>query len=444
MASFISQLFILSLRGDTIISRDYRHDVPKASMEVFFRKLKFWSEDGSGEEAPPIFIVDGVSYLHVKAAGLLVVATSRQNLCPSLVLELLQRIVRVVKDYCGVLNEDALRKNFVLVYELLDEMVDFGLAQGTSTEALKQYVFNEPVLVEQPQPGSSLFQSSKRMSSTAVQKSVLQNEQSGKRREEVFVDVIEKLSVTFNSNGYILTSEIDGTIQMKSYLTGNPPIKVALSEDLSIANMDMGYGLGGGVGVHLDDCNFHEAVKFEEFQSDRTLTLTPPEGEFALMNYRTTREFKPPFRIYPTIDDSGGKVEVLLKLRADFPSNATATTVVVTLPLPKATTRVSFDPASSPGMTTEFKESAREAKWSFKKMTGGTEVSLVARLSLGQGVTSSIKKEIGPIALSFVIPMHCTSKLQVRYLQIMKKAKNYQPYRWVRYLSSSNSYVIRV
>jgi Adaptor complexes medium subunit family len=34
--------------------------------------------------------------------------------------------------------------------------------------------------------------------------------------------------------GYILTSEIDGTIQMKSYLTGNPEIHLALNEDLSI------------------------------------------------------------------------------------------------------------------------------------------------------------------------------------------------------------------
>lgn len=67
--------------------------------------------------------VDGVNYFHVKVVGLLFVATSRTNLSPSLVLELLQRISRVIKDYLGVLNEDSLRKNFVLVYELLDEVV---------------------------------------------------------------------------------------------------------------------------------------------------------------------------------------------------------------------------------------------------------------------------------------------------------------------------------
>ena len=67
--------------------------------------------------------VDGVNYFHVKVAGLLFVATSKVNVSPSLILELLQRIVRVTKDYLGVLNEESLRKNFVLVYELLDEMI---------------------------------------------------------------------------------------------------------------------------------------------------------------------------------------------------------------------------------------------------------------------------------------------------------------------------------
>jgi len=45
---------------------------------------------------------------------------------PSVVLELLSRIAAVLKDYCGVLNEETLRKNFILAYELLDEMIDFG------------------------------------------------------------------------------------------------------------------------------------------------------------------------------------------------------------------------------------------------------------------------------------------------------------------------------
>lgn len=67
--------------------------------------------------------MDGVNYFHVKVVGLLFVATTRVNISPSFVLELLQRIAHVIKDYLGVLNEDSLRKNFVLVYELLDEII---------------------------------------------------------------------------------------------------------------------------------------------------------------------------------------------------------------------------------------------------------------------------------------------------------------------------------
>ena len=51
------------------------------------------------------------------------------------------------QDYCGVLSEDAIRKNFVLVYELLDEIIDYGYPQSTSTDALKMFVLNEPIPV---------------------------------------------------------------------------------------------------------------------------------------------------------------------------------------------------------------------------------------------------------------------------------------------------------
>ena len=73
-----------------------------------------------------------------------VVATTRRNASPSLILELLLRVARVIKDYCGVLTEDALRKNAILVYELLDEMLDHGYAQSTNTDSLKHRVHNEP------------------------------------------------------------------------------------------------------------------------------------------------------------------------------------------------------------------------------------------------------------------------------------------------------------
>lgn len=450
----ISQFFVLSQRGDNIVFRDYRGDVQKGSAEIFFRKVKFWSEDGEGE-APPVFNVDGVNYFHVKVVGLLFVATMRTNTSPSLVLELLQRIARVIKDYLGVLSEDSLRKNFVLVYELLDEVIDFGYVQTTSTEVLKSYVFNEPIVVDAARlpplgPASLFMQGSKRMPGTAITKSVVANEPGGRKREEIFVDIIEKISVTFSSSGYILTSEIDGTIQMKSYLTANPEIRLALSDELTIGRggrsiYDYGGSSGSGA-VILDDCNFHESVHLDSFDVDRTLSLVPPDGEFPVMNYRITQEFKPPFRINTLIEEAGQlRAEVMLKIRAEFPSSISANTIVVQMPLPKYTTRVSFElEPGAVGQTTDFRESNRRLEWSLKKILGGSEHTLRAKLTFSQELHGNITKEAGPVSMTFTIPMYNPSRLQVKYLQIAKKSKNYNPYRWVRYVTQAHSYVARI
>eukprot|EP00850_Spirogloea_muscicola_P012770 SM000084S23106 [mRNA] locus=s84:133800:135919:- [translate_table: standard] len=518
----ISQLFVLSPRGDSIIFRDYRGDVGKGAAEVFFRKVKFWGAGAGGGEAPPVFAVDGVSYLHLRSGGLLFAATTRGSPPPALVLELLQRCARVAKDYLGVLSEESVRRNFVLVYELLDEMIDFGFPQSTSTEALKAFVFNDPVVVDAarvPSLGAAglFLQGIKRLPSTAVTKSVVATDGDGRKREEIFVDLVERISVTFNASGYILTSEIDGSLQMKSYLTGNPEIRVALNEDLAIGRdsstassfgPDYGAGSGGAGMVLLDDCNFHESVRLDDFDLDRTLALVswsalwplwalsigrlslspggrqqvPPDGEFSVMNYRMTQEFKPPFRVYPVIEEAGPfkalafsssvlsllpvSVELMLKVRADFPTVASANSVVLRVPLPKClgvagtqsrsllltNARVSFEmEAASVGQSTDYKEATKSMEWMLKKIVGASEHVLRVKLTLNQersgqtpNPTVNLKKEVGPVSMTFTIPMYNASRLQVRYLQIMKKSKSYNPYRWVRYVTHANSYVIRI
>ena len=92
--------------------------MPKGTNETFFRKVKLWKG-----EAPPVFNVDGINYLYVKKNGIYFVATTKFNVSPSFILELLERVSKVFKDYCGVLSEESIRKNFILLYELLDEML---------------------------------------------------------------------------------------------------------------------------------------------------------------------------------------------------------------------------------------------------------------------------------------------------------------------------------
>jgi AP-4 complex subunit mu-1 len=354
----------------------------------------------------------------------------------------------VFKDYCGVLTEESIRKNFILIYELLDEMMDFGYPQITSTEMLKNCVHNEATLVSatggKAMTTSSMIMNSMnsrtKSSSAANIPIAMGAAKGGKQKNEIYVDIIERLTVLFNSNGYVVNSAIDGSIQMKSFLSGNPELRLALNEDLVI-------GKGGAYGsVVLDDCNFHECVHLDEFESSRTLHFFPPDGEFVVLNYRVTADFRCPFRIYPTIEETGPyKIEMTVMIRADIPEGNHGTNVAVRIPVPRATVSASTETLFDvPGCNAEFNNNEKKVVWVIKKFAGGSELSLRIKMTLDQPVSASHRREIGPIALAFEIPMYNVSNLQVRYLRISETHKAYNPYRWVRYITQSSSYVSRL
>ena len=149
------------------------------------------------------------------------------------------------------------------------------------------------------------------------------------------MDILERLNVLFSPNGYVLNSSIDGNIQMKSYLAGNPELRLALNEDLVVG----GKGGSGEYGaVVLDDLNFNECVNLSEFDGSKTLTFYPPDGEFVLLNYRITNEFRVPFKMLPAVSSlSSTKLEVLLTLRNEIPQANYGANVQVRIPVPRST-----------------------------------------------------------------------------------------------------------
>lgn len=61
--------------------------------------------------------------------------------------------------------------------------------------------------------------------------------------------------------------------------------------------------LGGNSAICcLDDCNFNSRVDLARFDAERVLQLVPPEGGFTLMQYRSTYDFVPPFRVYTHVE----------------------------------------------------------------------------------------------------------------------------------------------
>jgi AP-4 complex subunit mu-1 len=117
---------------------------------------------------------------------------------------------------------------------------------------------------------------------------------------------------------------------MKSYLTGNPALKLILNEDVTMAESN------SPGSVILDDCNFHESVNYSEFLMNKSLRIDPPEGEFVVMNYRITTDFQAPFKVFAFFETVNPyKVELTIKLKSTYPKNIVASYVAVKFNVPK-------------------------------------------------------------------------------------------------------------
>jgi AP-4 complex subunit mu-1 len=63
-----------------------------------------------------------VNFIHLKRQNMYFVCTTRYNVSASLILEYIERLCVVLRDFIGVESEESYRKNFLLIYEILDEI----------------------------------------------------------------------------------------------------------------------------------------------------------------------------------------------------------------------------------------------------------------------------------------------------------------------------------
>merc|ERR1712039_734959 len=91
-------------------------------------------------------------------------------------------------------------------------------------------------------------------------------------------------------------------------------------------------------GIALDDYRFHQCVRLSKFDVDREITFIPPDGEFELMTYRITENIESPFNLLPNVEEVGRtRIQMNLKITANYEKNIMATGMIVSLPVPKNT-----------------------------------------------------------------------------------------------------------
>lgn len=441
----ISQIFILSSKGDHLIYKDFRGEAGSDAVNVFYEKVTALPGD-----QPPVVMSHGdLHFVHVRQGGLYCVATTAADSSPFTVIEFLNRLMALIKDYCGSLSEKSVRMNFALIYELLDEVVDYGYIQTTSSDVLKNFIQTEAVssrpfsLFDLSNVGlfGAETQQSKVAPSSAATRPIQSSrgEQGGK--SEIFVDVIERLSVVIGSNGVVMKADVEGEIRVKCYMPSCSEMRIGLNEEFSIGKSQL---RGYGAAVRVDECSFHQAVRLDEFDSHRILRVCPSQGEQTVMQYQLSDDLPsaPPFRLFPTVErDFGGRLLMYLKLRCDLPPKSAAINVSATVPVPKAALSLSQE-LSSPDQSAELQPHSRAVIWQIPRFPGGTQLSAVFKLEV-PGLSSASMLEVGPVGLSFELPKFTATGLQIRFLRLSPIQPGASQ-RWVRYVTHSDSYTIRI
>src|SRR5271163_1681736 len=223
-----------------------------------------------------------LQYLYIQHSNLYLLALTKRNSNAMEIILFLHRLVQVMVEYFKELEEESIRDNFVIIYELLDEMMDFGYPQTTETKILQEYITQESHKLEiQARPPIAV--------TNAVS---WRSEGITYRKNEVFLDVIESVNLLVNSNGNVVRSEILGSIKMKCYLSGMPELRLGLNDKVMFESTGRA---SRGKSIEMEDVKFHQCVRLSRFENDRTISFIPPDGEFELMSYRLNSQvFKRP------------------------------------------------------------------------------------------------------------------------------------------------------
>ncbi|KAH0299293.1 clathrin adaptor, mu subunit, partial [Aureobasidium melanogenum] len=434
----ISGILIFNQKGENLIFRAFRNDCRPRLADVF--RIQVISNP---LVRSPILTLGSTTFSHVKHENIFIVAVTKGNANAALVFEFLYRLIQLGRSYFAKFDEEAVKNNFVLIYELLDEILDFGYPQNTDTDTLKMYITTEGVKSERNLEDSS------KITMQATGAMSWRRDNIKYRKNEAFVDVIEDVNLLMSANGTVLRADVNGQIEMRAYLSGTPECKFGLNDRLTLGEEALASPSGNMAGtkatkaaagsVTLEDCQFHQCVRLGKFDTDRTISFIPPDGSFELMRYRATENINLPFKVHAIVNEIGKtKVEYSIAIKANYGTKLFATNVVIRIPTPLNT--ASITERTSQGKA-KYEPEHNNIVWKIARFTGGSEYVLSAEAQL-TSMTNQKAWSRPPLSLNFSLLMFTSSGLLVRYLKVFEKSQ-YSSVKWVRYMTRAGSYEIR-
>ncbi|KAK7397098.1 hypothetical protein VNO78_18265 [Psophocarpus tetragonolobus] len=309
-------IFLLSDSGEVMLEKQLSgHRVDRSICAWFWDQAI--SQPDSFKQQP--VIASPTHYLfQVFREGITFLACTQVEMPPLMAIEFLCRVADVLNEYLGGLNEDLIKDNFIIVYELLDEMIDNGFPLTTEPNILQEMIA-PPNLVSKVL--SVVTGSSSNVSDTlpGATASLIpwRTADTKYANNEIYVDLVEEMDAIINRDGVLVKCEINGEVQVNSHITGLPDLT------LSFANPSI-----------LDDVRFHPCVRYRPWESHQILSFVPPDGQFKLMSYRVRKLKNTPIYVKPQLTSDGGtcRLSVLVGIRNDPGKTIDSVTVQFQLP----------------------------------------------------------------------------------------------------------------
>ena len=428
-----SSVVLINYKGEVLIYRNYKYDVSREETMEFCRKIVATKEANE----KPIIYLNGVSYIHTREGEVSVLATTKSNANVAMVFSFLYGLIKIFKSYFQEFSEKKIKENFVLIYELLDEIMDYGYPQITDSNLLKKYITQEGY---KEQDSGKLKEALTQLTGAVSWRP--QNVYHP--TNEIYLDVIESVNLLINKTGEIIKAEVQGVVTLKSLLSGDPICKFGMNDKLQITQTN---STSNTKGISIEDLRFHQCVRLSDFNKDRTITFIPPDGVFDLMTFRVTENVIIPFKVYcniietPSYDNPSvpQNIDLDLNVKALFDKLLYAEKVVIKIQIPKNATNVKTH--TNMGKAKHEPEKGAII-WRIQKVNGDKECKLKCEVPL-ISVKDPKPWNRSPISMEFNIPMFTASGLRVRFLKVQEKS-GYKPLKWIRYVTKGGEFQFRI
>jgi len=440
----ITSLFILSLGGEVLIERHLRPSSSGRTAADFF-----WAQCQSGSESnvnstssenykniPPILQMGSTYIISSFRDSLIFLCTTATEHPPLLCIEFLHRLASTFSDYFGTpVDDELIKENFSTVYMLLEEMNDYGNPLTTEPNALQSMIIPPTVLGKIQQVISGTNNVKESLPDGTVSNMPWRRAGVKYAQNEIYVDLVEEIDAIVDVNGQVISSDINGSIQCQSKLSGVP--------DLTLTFRDPDV---------IDDCSFHPCIRYNRYDNEKVISFVPPDGNFELMRYRVknmSRVITPPIFCTPQLSFGGegdgkrgeGRISVLVGLKTVssliFPNQKgpmILEDVVVTVTFPRVVRTANLTANAGSVL---YDEATKIAKWQIPKIGGQKNVQLTGSMV----VKGHRPEECPPIQLEWKIPMASVSGLSVSGLSVVNEA--YKPYKGVRTITKSGKFTVR-